>query len=148
MKHTFLDYIGQRSYLYFYSINLIISAIYHQDLLLFIIVSNLVDWYSNTAFKYIIKEPRPKRQIPFEGHKSIYYGMPSGHAQSAVYNSVILIYLTQSICAGIFSAFVCAATFYQRYKYRKHTLLQVFFGALSGLFVGYFCLSVIMPLMT
>lgn len=145
---SIIDYIGQMSVSYFLIINLIISNIYKNNLFFFIIITNLLNEIFNIIFKYIIKEPRPKNQVKFNGHKASYYGMPSGHAQNAIFQSLILCYQLNNIYSYVFSAIVCIATFYQRYKYRRHTLSQIFLGGLTGLVFGYFCFDNLLPLMT
>ena len=145
---TLLDYIGQMSVSYFLIINLVISNVYKNDLFFFIIITDILSEILNIILKGIIQEPRPKNQIKFNNHKAGYYGMPSGHAQNAIFQSLILCYQLNSIYSYIFSAIICLITFYQRYKYRRHTLSQIFFGGLTGLLFGYFCLDNLLPLMT
>jgi membrane-associated phospholipid phosphatase len=74
--------------------------------------------------------------------------MPSGHAQNAIFQSLILCHQLNNIYSYIFSLIVCIITFYQRYKYRRHTLSQLFFGGLTGLLFGYFSLNILLPFMT
>ena len=145
---TIMDYMGQMSVVYFLLINVIYSSFVKNDLFFFITFTEILNELLNVILKGIIKEPRPKNQVNFNGHTSVYYGMPSGHAQSATYNAVIFCYQINNIYAYIFSFMVCMVTFYQRYKYRRHTLSQLFFGALTGLLFGYFCLNILLPFMT
>ncbi len=145
---TILDYLGQMSVSYFLIINLVISNVYKNDLFFFIIITDILSEILNIILKGIIQEPRPKNQIKFNNHKAGYYGMPSGHAQNAIFQSLILCYQLNSIYSYIFSIIVCTLTFYQRYKYRRHTLSQIFFGGLTGLLFGYFCFDNLLPLMT
>ena len=146
MKHTILDYIGYQSYIYFYFITFIATILYRQDLLWFVILVSVINWNLNTALKLIFKQPRPKNIIAFNGHKPKFYGMPSGHAQTATFNSFILAYITQSKYVVAFSVFICATVFYHRLKYNAHTQLQVFFGALVGLLYGYASITWLHPL--
>mgnify|MGYP001318204302 CR=1 FL=1 len=145
---TILDYLGQMSVSYFLIINLIISNVYKNNLFFFIIITNLLNEIFNIILKYIIKEPRPKNQVKFNGHQASYYGMPSGHAQNATFNSLLLCYQVNNSFAYIFSILICFATFYQRYKYRRHTFSQLFFGGITGLFFGYFCFNTLLSFMT
>jgi membrane-associated phospholipid phosphatase len=145
---TILDYLGQMSVSYFLIINLIISNIYKNNLFFFIIITYILSELLNIILKGIIQEPRPKNQIKFNNHQAGYYGMPSGHAQNAIFQSLILCYQLNNIYSYVFSAIVCIATFYQRYKYRRHTLSQIFLGGLTGLLFGYFCFDNLLPLMT
>ncbi len=145
---TILDYIGQMSVNYYFILNLLLSTIYKNNLFFFIIITDILSQLLNIILKSIIKEPRPKNQIKFNGKIAQYYGMPSGHAQSATFNSVIFCYQINNIYAYIFSIIICIITFYQRYKYRRHTILQIFFGSITGLLFGYFCLNTFLPFMT
>ena len=145
---TLLDYIGQMSVNYFLIINLVISNVYKNDLFFFIIITYILSEILNIILKGIIQEPRPKNQIKFNNHKAKYYGMPSGHAQNATFHSLLLCYQVNTWYAFIFSLFICLATFYQRYKYRRHTLSQIFLGGVTGLLFGYFCLNTLLPFMT
>ena len=145
---TILDYMGQMSIDYFLLINIFYSSFVKNDLFFFIFFTEILNELLNVIFKGIIKEPRPKKQLKFNGKTSGYYGMPSGHAQSVTYNAVIFCYQINNIYAYIFSFIVCMVTFYQRYKYRRHTLSQIFLGGFTGLLFGYFCLNTILPFMT
>ena len=145
---TILDYIGQMSVNYYFILNLLLSTIYKNNLFFFIIITNILSELLNIILKGIIQEPRPKNQIKFNGKTAKYYGMPSGHAQNATFNSLLLCYQVNTWYACIFSLFICLATFYQRYKYRRHTLSQIFLGGVTGLLFGYFCLNTLLPFMT
>ena len=145
---TIIDYTGQLSVSYFLLINLLYSSFLKNDLFFFIFFTEILNEALNIILKSIIKEPRPKNQIKFNGKIAQYYGMPSGHAQSATFNSVIFCYQINNIYAYIFSIIICIITFYQRYKYRRHTILQIFFGSITGLLFGYFCLNTFLPFMT
>ena len=145
---TLLDYIGQMSVNYFLLINLLLSSVYKNNLFFFILISDILSELLNILLKGIIQEPRPKNQIKFNDHKASYYGMPSGHAQNATFQSLILCYQLNNIYSYIFSLLVCILTFYQRYKYRRHTLKQIFFGGLTGFLFGYFSLNTLLPFMT
>ena len=147
-KPSIVDYIGQMSTSYFLIINLIISNIYKNNLFFFIIITDVLSKILNIILKGIIQEPRPKNQIKFNGDKAGYYGMPSGHTQNAIFHSLILCHQLNNIYSYIFSLIVCIITFYQRYKYRRHTLNQLFFGCITGLLFGYFCLNTLLPFMT
>ena len=145
---TLLDYIGQMSVNYYFILNLLLSTIYKKNLFFFIIITDILNELLNVILKSIIKEPRPKNQVKFNGKTAKYYGMPSGHAQNATFNSLLLCYQVNNLFAYIFSILICLATFYQRYKYRRHTLSQIFLGGVTGLLFGYFCLNTLLPFMT
>ena len=88
----------------------------------------------NKLIKQIIKEPRPddSRHIKFmeQFHGSEIYGMPSGHAQSVFYSAIFLY--DAHILMFYFSLFISLITLFQRYKFKRHTLTQLFVGSCLG----------------
>lgn len=105
----------------------------------------------NLVLKGIIQQPRPtedpklfnlalthgkphvfKTSIPFN-----IFGMPSGHAQSALF-STVFIYLSLGklnvLWMYLFFSFI---TMTQRLVYNRHTLLQIVVGAVVGGSFGY-----------
>jgi membrane-associated phospholipid phosphatase len=98
----------------------------------------LLNTFLNGILKNIIQEPRPTGQIYFNEHdikpddKIKTYGMPSGHAQSTGYSIAFLYLVTQSPALLICSVFIGSLTLYQRFKYRRHSISQLF----VGLFIG------------
>lgn len=88
----------------------------------------------NKTIKQIIKEPRPdgSQHIKFmeQFHGSEIYGMPSGHAQSVFYSAIFLY--DAHIVIFYFSLFISAITLFQRYKFKRHTLTQLFVGSCLG----------------
>lgn len=88
----------------------------------------------NKFIKQIIKEPRPdgSRHIKFmeQFHGSEIYGMPSGHAQSVFYSAIFLY--DAHILMFYFSLFISLITLFQRYKFKRHTLTQLFVGSCLG----------------
>jgi len=102
----------------------------------------IVDYYIIKFTKSIIKEPRP---IGFsykkndDGHDySNSYGMPSGHSGLVFYSTVYLWLVKKSISILILELFMCFITLYQRYSYKKHTIQQLFAGALLGSTIAFF----------
>lgn len=121
----------------------------------------------NIILKIIIQEPRPnyinqlnvfrkkieyiiKREngIPFN-----LFGMPSGHVQNIFYTTTF-IFLTfyktikknivdntktknNWILLILFYLFMCIIIFYQRIKWKYHTIFQCFIGAIIGSIIGY-----------
>ena len=64
------------------------------------------------------------------------YGMPSGHAQSVSY-SLMYLYLVQ--CSGymaLLNITILGLTLFQRWNYRKHTIIQLLVGTIVGLTIG------------
>ena len=88
----------------------------------------------NKMIKQTIQEPRPdgSQHIQFmeRFHGSEIYGMPSGHAQSVLYSAVFL-YDAHTLIF-YFSLFISMVTLFQRYKYKRHTLTQLFVGSFIG----------------
>jgi membrane-associated phospholipid phosphatase len=100
--------------------------------LCFIVINTLI----NKALKIWIKEPRPnngKYFISFERlEKEENYGMPSGHAQSAMF-SIIFYYLIFGIDEVLYVMFVITIlTIYQRYINKNHSSLQLGIGLIVG----------------
>jgi membrane-associated phospholipid phosphatase len=91
----------------------------------------------NKLLKSWFREERPSSPIPFsrvEKYSGVqFYGMPSGHAQSAGFSVVFL-----SVLEGYYSwwlyiiAAIMGLTCIQRWKYRRHTVEQI----MAGLFFG------------
>ncbi len=100
----------------------------------------LVNMIVNKWIKMWVRHPRPM------GGKSILgevytgadeYGMPSAHAQSVFY-STIFLYLAKGDIAWLLSGLgIGLLTIYQRWSYRRHTIAQLFVGALCGCVVAY-----------
>ena len=64
------------------------------------------------------------------------YGMPSGHAQSVSY-SLMYLYLVQgSGYMALLNIIILGLTLFQRWNYRKHTIIQLLVGTIVGLTIG------------
>lgn len=94
--------------------------------------------------KQFIKEPRPEDPLNyFKNESHLYtneenYGMPSTHATLVAF-SIAYFYLflgKEDAPLFIISTIIYALTLYQRWKYRRHTILQLFAGTVLGLTVG------------
>jgi membrane-associated phospholipid phosphatase len=101
----------------------------------------IINYYLIGFIKNLIKEPRP---IGFSDSKyydggdySKSYGMPSGHSGLVFYSTMFLWLVKKSTPLLIFELFMCAITIYQRYTYKKHTIEQLFAGALLGSTVAF-----------
>jgi membrane-associated phospholipid phosphatase len=98
----------------------------------------LVNKFINTLIKLIIKEPRPnggKNIMEFEDkfYKGIEkYGMPSGHVQSCFFSLTYLYLVKKSPLILMIELFITSLTFYQRWKYRQHTVEQLIVGSTMG----------------
>ena len=104
----------------------------------------LVNMSVNKWIKLWVRQPRPTggKSILGEVYGEIYggadeYGMPSAHAQSVLY-SVVYLYLAKGHIAWLLPGLgIATLTIYQRWLYRRHTLAQLFVGAMCGGIVAY-----------
>ncbi len=109
----------------------------------------------NLVLKGIFKQPRPSED-PREfnlaiknGHRFIFkngipfdvFGMPSGHAQCAIYSTVFIYLALQKTNILYLYLFISLLTIIQRVVYNHHTIFQVIVGALVGAAFGYFVFS-------
>lgn len=103
----------------------------------------IIERYLNEFSKKIIKEPRPieyANKKYDDGNVYLYphtYGMPSGHSSLVFYSTTFLWLVKKSTPLLIFELFMCAITLYQRYKYKKHTIQQLFGGAILGSIIAF-----------
>lgn len=97
-----------------------------------------VNSFLNGVLKNIIQQSRPQGQIYLNDHDVVpdsapsKYGMPSGHAQSVGYSITFLYLVVNSPLTLCVSLFIGALTVYQRSKYRRHTISQLFTGLVIG----------------
>jgi membrane-associated phospholipid phosphatase len=104
------------------------------------LVVTIVNSFANKIVKCIVKLPRPVdgESIMGEGYDGCeIYGMPSGHSQS-VFSSLTFLYLVKESPAWLFiGLFIAGLTVYQRFNYRRHTVEQLFVGAILGISIAY-----------
>ena len=94
----------------------------------------------NSLLKEIINQDRPKgtkhvnklEEYIDEGSK----GMPSGHAQ-VVGSELALAFLTCNVVTKFFMIFQTGLTLYQRYSYKKHTIMQLIIGFIIGIIYSF-----------
>jgi hypothetical protein len=94
----------------------------------------------NKILKNIIKQDRPSnsKKIMNESYTgSEIYGMPSGHAQSTFFSISFLYFAIGSRQWMLLELVIAALVIYQRWKYRQHTLEQLFAGSLLGICFAY-----------
>jgi len=104
----------------------------------------LVNMIVNKWIKLWVRQPRPTggKSILGEVYGEVYggadeYGMPSAHAQSVLYSTTFL-YLAKGDVAWLLSGLgIGILTIYQRWSYRRHTIAQLFVGAVCGGVVAY-----------
>lgn len=123
----------------------------HHNLFFYYNVGILVCSILNTILKGIIQQPRPmfdgKKIELVKSHARRYFfqngipydifGMPSGHAQLALF-STMFVYLSLKktnllYLYTILSILIC----YQRVKGDYHTLAQIIVGCIVGISLGY-----------
>jgi membrane-associated phospholipid phosphatase len=105
----------------------------------------------NLILKGIFKQPRPSdNQKYFElavknGQRFIFkdgmyydiFGMPSGHAQSALFSTSFIYLSLQNTQYLLFFIFISLITIVQRVYFNHHTVLQVMIGGFVGTFIAY-----------
>ena len=101
-------------------------------------------WFSTRFVRnYIIKQPRPKNNIPFSfDREKIYtdkYGMPSGHAVKCFYTTTFMALAYSNIWTTAVLSIISILTLEQRYRYHNHTLAQLFVGTVYGILVAVSC---------
>ena len=139
-----IDYIGVFGPAILFIISIIILLNKHIFLYLYIggCILNII---INFILKLLIKEPRPKDdRILFElatnNGKRIEidrYGMPSAHSQEVGFSCMYIYLVTQDIYILWAYLSISFVTMFQRFKYRSHTILQIIFGFVIGLCIGY-----------
>lgn len=107
--------------------------------LVFLMINKMI----NKILKQIIKQPRPKDGKSIIENEDRFYkgieqfGMPSGHIQSCFYSLTYLYLVKQSPTITIIELFITSLTFYQRWKYNRHTIQQLCVGSFVGILLGY-----------
>jgi membrane-associated phospholipid phosphatase len=138
------DYIG----LYAPEILFLLSLFLFRNKLNYLTIYSagyIFNFILNILLKLALKEPRPKKtkrvleiaianEYEYEYEK---FGMPSGHAQRCAYSlAFITLVLNDPLVTSIYLA-VTGLTFFQRFKYLDHSILQLFVGFCVGLSIGY-----------
>jgi len=140
-----IDTIGYFSpYLLFLISSIILFANERYITLVFYIVGIAITEKLVRLIKSIIRDPRPGPQIPFMDEKIIgehIYGFPSGHAAEVMY-SLSFMWFSKTLRIATpaffyFGAFSALCMIYQRWAYKRHTIFQLFCGALFGIFMGW-----------
>jgi membrane-associated phospholipid phosphatase len=93
----------------------------------------------NNMLKNVIKSPRPGEPDEYMIYKTYEitsgnekYGMPSGHAQSVSFSTIYMYMVTKSKNLLIFSSFISALSLVQRYRFKRHSINQLFIGIIVG----------------
>ena len=132
-----LDKIGFYGIFILFFINIVYLR-KQQGYFWFYLIFIFVNEYLNRVLKLIIREDRPQGYDNVLEVNNVYtgahvYGMPSGHSQSAFFSTAYLWFVTGSVPLLLFELFICALTVYQRWKYKKHTILQLTVGGIVGI---------------
>ena len=135
MIPTIFDYIGH----YGPIITFIITFYYLLDKRIYLLVffiGSVTNMSLNEVLKLVIKEPRPEGQTQFLDSKHLtgphLYGMPSAHTQNCFFSSAYLYLVRGYPYISLLSLFISIITFYQRWKYNRHTVKQLFIGSVIG----------------
>jgi len=107
------------------------------------IIGCAVNTFINILLKSIIRQKRPGAYtniIPYDN-----YGMPSGHAQFAMFSTIFISTLKNKKIT-LFYLLCCFLTMYQRVAYNYHTLEQVLAGFAVGAIVAYLFLKLVLHL--
>ena len=140
---TILDFIGFNGPLILSGIACVLMFKKTGVLLTYFLFLGLSLFLSKIA-KQLIKEPRPDRPLAYfvnESHLYLNeesYGMPSAHAALAAFSVTYFYSFLRKWTDPIFivSMIIYGLTLYQRWKYRRHTILQLFAGTVLGLTIG------------
>jgi membrane-associated phospholipid phosphatase len=150
MIYTVFNYLGNFApfILLLFSLYLLFNK---QNLQFYYLVGLLINTILNLVLKGIIQQPRPfedekkfnlavknipetifKDGIPFN-----IFGMPSGHAQMALYSTVYIYLSLKNINVLLFYIFMSLIIIVQRVISKSHSIFQVVVGAIIGSFMGY-----------
>jgi membrane-associated phospholipid phosphatase len=127
------------------------------NLLFYYIIGAFVNAILNLILKGIFQQPRPsedydkfnlalkngKRFIFKNGVPLDVFGMPSGHAQAALYSTVFIYLALQKTNILYLYLLFSLLIITQRVIYNHHTVFQVIVGAFIGALFGYFVFSLV-----
>ena len=75
--------------------------------------------------------------IPLHYDGAEKYGMPSGHSALLFFSLFYLWWMKRNPTYMILGSFIAIITLVQRYKYKKHSILQLAVGAVLGIALSY-----------
>jgi len=121
------------------------------NLLFYYILFFIISLFLNLILKGIIQQPRPsidsktfnlmmknkERYIHKHGIPYDIFGMPSGHSQSVLLSTIFIYLSLHDIKIAILYLIITLITLSQRVIDNHHTILQVIFGSLIGVALGY-----------
>lgn len=138
------DYIGHYGPIITFSVTFY-SLVNRMKYLCVFVIGSMINHTINLLLKHIFKEERPTNPLPFIDSNNVsnelikynYYGLPSGHAQSTLF-ALTFMYLTNANMYFLYTmSCVTILTLYQRWKYRRHDMKQILFGAFLGMFFAW-----------
>ena len=109
------------------------------------IISLYLNKIINHYLKTTIKEPRPDEKYTVrtsfdrghpDGSKS--YGMPSGHSQLIFFTIFYTWFVSKKKDILIMELFFSLITIYQRWKFKRHSIPQLFAGFVVGGLLAFF----------
>lgn len=132
-----IGYFGE--YITFlFAIFLLYSQTFNLVFYIFLFVINKV---INEYLKDYFKEYRPsnpKKFLDDDNFSKKKYGMPSGHSQLSFFSLAYSYFTINRITIHIILMLItCLIVIYERFVYHNHTLLQLLFGALTGIIIAY-----------
>lgn len=95
-------------------------------------IGSFINEMVNEILKKLIKEPRPVL-ITADEHAHDYYGMPSGHAQHAVFSILYVGFMKPNVLFMMCLGVLMGLSIYERLINQKHTVWQIIVGGLIGL---------------
>lgn len=143
-----IDVIGLYSYIILFCISSIILLLNHRyNTFIIYFIGYYFTFFIVCILKILIKSPRPKNMIPFLEEEKILlnnsieqYGMPSGHATAAFYTMSFMWFMAKKIATIYFfyiGGFISCCALFQRWYYKRHSIIQLLFGAFLGIFMGW-----------
>jgi len=140
------DYIGLLAPIILFFLTLLFLR-NNINYLIFFVFGTVLNNLLNILLKFIIKEPRPSKDKTIieicvaNGERISFdkYGMPSGHAQNCGFVLAYTIPILENPILIGFFAIISFVSLFQRYLYNNHTILQLTFGLVIGIVVGYAC---------
>jgi len=137
----YVDWIGYNGPMIIWFISIVLLS-YNSRICIAFIIGSLLNQELNSVLKILIKQPRPSGQIRNLIDNDIFtgahvYGMPSGHAQTLFFSVSFLYYVIENFYILIGLLFIGGLTIYQRWKYHRHSLLQLIVGSTIGWSFGY-----------
>jgi membrane-associated phospholipid phosphatase len=146
----FLKKIGENGPMLLLFITIFLLRNKH-NLLFYYILFFIISLFLNLVLKGIIQQPRPsiesktfnlmmknkERYIHKHGIPYDIFGMPSGHSQSVLLSTVFIYLSLHDIKIAMLYLIITLITLTQRVIDNHHTILQVIFGSLVGVALGY-----------